>query len=262
MLDFLRELLLSRKMRMLWKIEDNSYLVAAAHFYNRPYKSFLRGFIPKFEKVVFEGKVEPLHELDALAKGKSLGDLLDAAAVERIKNKVGTTLVTDFAHVDTGELVYAHAMRFEPWAGFLVIWLNYLEKKGWRYSMEADALRIAKELNKPVYTLETLEEQITALRKMPWERITAFLGKVDEWDSLLKKFQELYDKGDLVETLRVTADYPTRIEEIIEKRDVRLYERMKPFIEDGGALFLIGMAHCPGMLKMISEDGYRVKHDR
>ncbi len=209
------------------------------------------------ERVVFEGNVDPFYP-DVAARDESLGDLLDQETARKVREEVGVVLCTDFAKVDTGDLIYSQAKTLEPWAGFLAIWLGYLEKMGWKHSMEVEALQMSRSMDKPVYFLETQEEQLEALRRMPHERIKEFLGRVEEWKKMLRGFRENYEKGDVEAALRSMRYFPTRCEEIIDKRDERLYRRMLPHLR-GEALILLGTAHCPGVIARLRSRGHRVR---
>ena len=46
-------------------------------------------------------------------------------------------------------------------------------------------------------------------------------------------------------------DFPTYCESIIDKSDPMLYERMKPFLEKGNALAVVGITHIQGIKKML-----------
>lgn len=232
--------------------------MGAPHFFPASYKPFLKGLIQGVGGVIFEGNVEPFYP-DVTATGKPLGDFLDPETVRRVKREVGMVLCTDFARVDTGELIYSQAKGLEPWAGFLTIWLGYLERKGWNYSMEAESLEIARETAKPVHFLESREEQLAALRKMPPERIRRFLGMAAKWGAMLRGFREMYEIGDVEKALHCMRHFPTRCEEIIDKRDERLFERMLPLLREGDALFIMGVAHCPGVIARLRSRGIKVR---
>jgi hypothetical protein len=252
-----------RRVRALWALEAGhrrSLLLGAPHFFPVSYKPFLHSLIQGVKRVVFEGNVEPFHP-DVGAREESLMDFLDQETVRKVKQEVGVVLCTDFARVDTGELIYSQAKSLEPWAGFLTIWLGYLEKKGWKHSMEADALEMARAMGKEVHFLESREEQLAALRKMPPDRIKRFLGMAEEWEAMLRGFREMYELGDVEKALDCMRHFPTRCEEIIDRRDDRLTERMLPILREGDALFLLGTAHCPGLIARLRSRGIKVRRN-
>jgi uncharacterized protein YbaP (TraB family) len=141
---------------------------------------------------------------------------------------------------------------------FFKIWFSYLRKQGWRYTMDLDTLKIAKELGKDAYFLETIEEQIEALNRIPLERIVNYLKRVELWKKYMKFYVKNFLKGDLENIMSVAEGFPTRCESIIDKRDPILYERMKPFLEKGDTFAMVGITHIAGIRKMLLKDGYNV----
>jgi uncharacterized protein YbaP (TraB family) len=68
----------------------------------------------------------------------------------------------------------------------------------------------------------------------------------------------LYLKGDLEKLMSFATIFPTYCDPIIGKRDPILYERMKPFLQEGKVLVCVGTTHIQGIEKMLSEDGYSI----
>lgn len=99
--------------------------------------------------------------------------------------------------------------------------------------MDMDAFHIAKNLNKNIYFLENIEEQIEAMEGIPTEKILNFLRKIENWEDYIKIYEKTYLKGDLTNLMEVTKDFPPRCESIIDKRGPILFQRMLPFIEKG-----------------------------
>jgi pheromone shutdown protein TraB len=55
-----------------------------------------------------------------------------------------------------------------------------------------------------------------------------------------------------------SKEFPTFCESIIDKRDPILYERMKPFLEKGNTLALVGITHIRGIREMLLKDEYTI----
>ncbi|MFZ3063790.1 MAG: TraB/GumN family protein [Nitrospirota bacterium] len=265
-----------KKLRMMWKIEKDkktSYLVGAAHFFPYSFKKFLSPYINNANTVLLEGPLDE-NNMDKVveqgAKGNnnsSLDGLLDDNTITEI-NKLeyiiqspsyyGTFMMT-YGGQSRNDLLYNQIKDKRSWMAFFNIWFYYRARNGWKYTMDMDALNIAKEKGKEVHFLEKIEEQIKALNGIPVERIVNFLKRVNKWDMYGKRYVKYYLKGDLKGLLSGVNDFPTYCESIIDKRDPILYERMKPFLEKGNALAVVGITHIQGIKKMLVNDGYDVK---
>ena len=76
----------------------------------------------------------------------------------------------------------------KPWLAFFTIWSNYLQKNGWKYSVDLEGYTTAEELAKKIVFLETIEEQISVLENISRERIIDFLKQVDRWPKMAREY--------------------------------------------------------------------------
>lgn len=264
-----------KKLRMIWKVEKDgkaSYLIGAAHFFPYSFKKFLTPYINNADTVLLEGPLDEDSMNRVVEQGaggnnnSSLDGLLDDNTITEI-NKLeyiikspsyyGTFMMT-YGGQSRDDLLYNQIKDKRPWMAFFNIWFYYRARNGWKYTMDMDALNIAKEKGKEVHFLEKIEEQIKALNGIPVERIVNFLKRVNKWDMYGKRYVKYYLKGDLEGLLSGANDFPTYCESIIDKRDPVLYKRMKPFLEKGNAFVVVGVTHIQGIGKMLVEDGYSV----
>jgi len=159
----------------------------------------------------------------------------------------------------TDNSLYEQIKGQRPWMAFFYIWLYYRERNGWMYKLDMDAFKIANEMGKDFHFLEKIDEQIAALDAVPVERIVNFLKKINKWDGYAKKYVRYYLRGDLDRLLSSATEFPTVCKSIIDKRDPILYERMKPFLEKGNTVAVVGITHIQGIRKRLLEDGYTVQ---
>ncbi|MEF9426015.1 MAG: TraB/GumN family protein [Candidatus Mariimomonas ferrooxydans] len=263
-----------KELKMIWKIKRDgkeSYLAGTAHFFPYKFRSTLRKHISNVDTVLLEGPLEEgvMNMVVEQSSGKtefpSLYDALDARTIIKINKELGylfrgTSSFMSYmeSFKKNSDLLYSHIKDQSPWMAFFSIWFHFLKKRGWRYTMDLDALNAAKELGRKVFYLEKIEEQIEALNGIPFERIVNFVKKIEYWDGYVQRYVKLYLRGDFEEMMNSAVEFPTRCESIIGRRDPILYERMKVFLEKGNALVAIGITHMQGIKKMLSEDGYLI----
>lgn len=147
----------------------------------------------------------------------------------------------------------------KPWMAFFAIWANFLEKKGWRYSVDFEAYCMAREMDKDVVFLETIEEQIDVLKSLSHENIVHFLNRVDHWDKYTQEYVKCYLDGNLENLKSMWSRFPTRHVSVIDRRDKILYERMLVYLVKGDAVAFVGAPHIRGISKMLRADGYQTQ---
>ena len=56
-----------------------------------------------------------------------------------------------------------------------------------------------------------------------------------------------------------STEFPSRTEQIIDSRDQRFRERMRPWLERGNVAVFVGSAHMLNLRWMLKEDGFAVR---
>ena len=148
--------------------------------------------------------------------------------------------------------------RTRPWYAFFSLWCAYLERRGWRYSVDLEAWRTAHDMGKRVLAMEDLSEQIAALESVPPARAVAHFRACGQWAAYLRANVRTYLAGDLVGMMGTSTEFPTRTGQVIAERDQRFRERMRPYLERGGCCALVGSAHLLNLRHMLREDGFTV----
>jgi uncharacterized protein YbaP (TraB family) len=275
-MSLLRLLSKERDLRMIWEVEREgrrSRLVGTAHFFPYHFKGSLRRYIEQAEAVLLEG---PLDEAAMKrtaergaeeGEGSSLYDALDTETIRMLNEEMRTPspalssqkLYRDLLGADAEGPLSAAIKGLKPWMAFFHIWSQYLARRGWKYSTDLDALVIANELERDVRFLETIEEQIDALEKVPLERFVDFLKRLER-EGYRRDYVRCYLRGDL-EGLMAVAEargFPTFCEPIVGRRDPILWARMRPFFEKGNAIAFVGVVHCRGIKALLLREGYRM----
>ncbi len=266
-----------KQLRMIWKIVRDgreSYLAGTAHFFPYSFKKSLTRYISEVDTVLIEG---PLDEssMDKVVEsglkeegGPSLREVLDKELIDKLVKEIACPFScrrSSFAfryyeliEGDVSTELNSMMRKFRPWLAFFSIWYRYLNARGWKYSMDLDAIHIAGQTDKDIHFLEKIEEQIAALDGIPLERIVNFLKKIEEWKEYTQWYVKCCLKGDLDKLMSAVKEFPTQCAPIIEKRDPILYERMKTFLEKGNVIAFVGITHIQGIKKMLFEDGYKI----
>lgn len=271
-MNLLKSISKERDLRMIWKVSKNgrqSLLAGTAHFFPYSFKKSLTNLMQSAETVLLEGLLDQ-EAIDKVTTegsntdpGFSLRDLLDARTIKAI-NKLESS-VTNESYRGTYNMVFGRsnekslldrASDKKPWMAFFSIWYYFRLDKGWAYTMDIDALNIAKKLGKEIHFLETIDEQISALNGVPAERVANFLAEIGNWDKYARRYSDYYLKGDLSGLLSFVTDFPTFCEAVIDKRDPVLYGRMKPYLEKGGTIAAVGITHIKGLREILIKDGF------
>ena len=263
-----------KDLKMIWQVEKNrkkSYLVGTAHFSPYSFKASLHRCLQTANTVLFEG---PLDQ-DNMARVVNCGydpqssyhifDELDRKTIDKITHEItpkcrdkDTFLIFNLCKFSMENPIYEMVKGMKPWLAFFTIWSNYLQKNGWRYSVDLEGYTIAEQLAKKIVFLETIEEQINVLENIPRDRIIDFLKQVDRWPKLAREYAASYLAGDL-ETLKSKGlRFPSRHPSVLERRDQIFFDRLAQYLRQGGAVAFVGAPHVSGMNKLLHQDGYKI----
>ena len=260
---------------MIWQVQKNgssSQLVGTAHFFPYSFRHSLRRCLKNARVAIFEG---PLDEKN-MARVRQAGmdtdsayHLFDELDDETIAGITGALIPicrlrnsTQFVHYckdSLTETVYDLVKGMQPWLAFFTLWSTYLQRIGWKYSVDLEGYSVAQELGIKIVFLESIEEQIKVLQNISHEKIMHFLSQTDLWETLAKDYVKSYLKGDL-EKLRLSGmRFPSRHHTIINHRDEVFFERMKAELARGDVIAFLGAPHLKGMSRLLLADGYQVK---
>ena len=261
-----------RPFAMLWQVEKAgrvSWLAGTAHFFLHSFESSFRHLFRKVDAVLFESSLDAdfMRKVDEAGKAripqKPMLDQLAAAEVQALERVV---------HGPQGRLAKLLGMSRAPrvdvpwllshgatWYAFFTLWTTYLERLGWRQSVDMEAWCIAHDMGRQVIPMESLAEQLESLDSLPVERALAFFRACDTWKQRAALNLSAYLTGDLERMMGSSAEFPTRTEHIVGRRDQRFRERMRPWLEKGNCAVFVGSAHLVNLRHMLVEDGFTVR---
>lgn len=257
---------------MLWRLDKHgrtSWIGGAAHFFCCSFERSLRKLFENIDTVLFEGPLDP-DSLDAVSRHGHSPDA-DAPRVlsfmtEHEVRALSRTVNGPFPRLARSLSpslppvvdVPTRLAETRPWFAFFSLWTAYLERHGWANSVDMDAWNLALDMGKAVLGMESLAEQIASLESAPLPRIVRFLQNHRSWRTLKNRNESAYLWGDMYNMMGTSAEFPTRTEAIIDVRDQRFRERMRPYIERGGTAVFVGSAHMLNLRRMLAEDGFTV----
>jgi hypothetical protein len=221
---------------------------------------------------MFEGPLDP----DSMAKVVKHGidnqssyhifDDLDRQSIDRITRELApqcrgrnTFFILNLGKFKVENPLYEMVKGMKPWLAFFTIWSNYLEKNGWKYSVDLEGYTLAEGLGKKIVFLETIEEQIQVLESLARDRIIDFLKRIDQWHELAQDYVKCYLAGDLEQIKSKGLRLPSRHHSVIDHRDKIFCEKMVEYLEQGNTVAFVGAPHVPGVSELLGEDGYQIK---
>lgn len=130
----------------------------------------------------------------------------------------------------------------------------------------------ALHMGKPVIGLETMPELTETLSSLPYDdQITILKDTICNHDRIIREYKtllDLYLAGDLAGMVLFNeqphydeAVFDRLMEAVLHQRNQRMFERMLPYLEQGGSFIAVGALHLPddnGLLQMLDEAGYRI----
>lgn len=262
-----------RPFAMLWRVEKNgrtSWVGGTAHFFCHSFEPSFRRLFRDVDHVLFEGPLDEGFMADVDRAGRTplpgatpILDMLDEADIRRLERVVrgpegflARALGLESARKVDVRWFLANA---RPWCAFFSLWTAFLERQGWRESVDMEAWRVAHDMGKNVVGMESLEEQLDSLGSLPPERVVRFFRACGGWKALSRRNMRAYLAGDLEGMMGSSAEFPTRTEYVISRRDQRFRERMRPYLEEGRCAVFVGSAHMVNLRQMLVEDGFSVR---
>lgn len=258
---------------MLWEVSKNgrrSWLAGTAHFFLHSFEPSFRKLFDSVENVLFEGPLDPDFMAQVRQYGSrrpaSMPSLLTQLSEKEIK-KLIKTISGDFrpwsaslpGHSSPLPDVPHLLATAWPWYAFFTLWTTFLERLGWKQSVDMEAWNIARDMGKNVIGMENLEEQLESLQSLPMTRAVNFFKDSASWKRRARQNLKAYLAGDLEYMMGSSAEFPTRTEHIVGRRDQRFKERMLPWLEKGDAAVFVGSAHLVNLRHLLADEGFSVR---
>lgn len=258
---------------MLWQAQKNdavSWIGGTAHFFCHSFEPSFRRLFRQVDTVIFEGPLDAdfMARVDQAGKRlpaghKPLADLLTEAEIKKLeavvlgpRGPLARALGMEKKSRADVRWLLRNAL---PWCAFFTLWTAFLERMGWHESVDMEAWRIARDMGKEVIGMESLEEQLESLGSLPVERVLRFFRSCSSWKRYARQNQSAYLAGDLEKMMGSSAEFPTRTEHVVGRRDQRFRERMRPWLEKGRCAVFVGSAHMVNLRHMLMEDGFSIR---
>lgn len=264
-----------RDLRMIWKVERDrkrSFMVGTAHFFPFSFRTSLSRVIKEAKAVILEGPLDQENMSKVVEAGSGganrahLFEGLDSDTITGIARILAPGCRTKTAFLSLGpygssaeNAAYAMLKGMKPWMAFFTIWSTFLKREGWEHSVDLEIYRIAGEMGKDVFFLESIEEQIEVLETLSYERIVGFLKRIDRWHAHSKEYVKSYLEGDLDGLRQLGKGFPSRHFAVIDRRDEIFFERMQPHLQEGDALICVGAPHAKGISRMLTSAKFDVQ---
>ena len=262
------------RLKTVWEIRKGariSYLVGTAHFFPHSFRLWFQQLMESASAALFEGPLDEKSLQRIRESGMTAGpadDLfaqLDRQTVARINEKIfpgcrrktledAIRLSVPGSSDPLGEMVAG----MKPWLAFFTLWSAYLERFGWRYSVDLEAHDAAREKDCEIVAMESVEEQVAVLEGLSTERIVGFLQAVGKWDSYRRNYERHFLAADLDKIRSTATGFPSRHRTVIDGRDETFFNRMKPYLDTGGAVACVGVPHVPGICELLKANGFQI----
>ncbi|MDO5483727.1 MAG: GNAT family N-acetyltransferase, partial [Desulfovibrionaceae bacterium] len=271
--QILAEIPEQRPFAMLWEVERQgrvSWLGGTAHFFRYSFEDSFRRLFREVDNVIFEGPLDEGFMAEVGKNGKSLPPgsvpLLELLAEDELRRLERVVRGPEGPWMRRLNMEAAHKADVRgilatrrPWCAFFTLWTAFLERQGWKSSVDMEAWRIARDMGRNVVGMENLEEQLASLNSVPVERVLDYFRNCRAWKTYARRNLRAYLAGDLERMMGSSAEFPTRTGTVIGLRDQRFRERMRPYLEEGRCAVFVGAAHLLNLRHMLTEDGFTVR---
>ncbi len=262
-----------RPYAMLWELQKNgrrSWIGGTAHFFCYSFENSFRRLFKHVDTVIFEGPLDPVSLAEVEEFGRTvpqgyqtMHSLMTEAEITALEQVVRGPegALPKFLNMEAqNKLDVRRVLRgTRVWNAFFRCWTAYLERNGWTQSVDLEAWHLAKDMGKTVFGMETIAEQIDSLESVQADRVLRYFRKCRNWKKFMQRNVRGYLAGDLTGMMGTSTEFPTRTDRIINCRDQRFRERMRPFIEAGRCMVFVGSAHMLNLRAMLEEDGFTVR---
>lgn len=202
-----------------------------------------------------------LLELMKLPAGTSLENLLDKATYTKVKK------ITAELGVSEQQLLGLY-----PWA--VAVTMSIPKRESEIY-LDTRLFADAVNMGKPVFALETIDEQLRAFVNMNMDDQVTLLRETTSqyhlFDEMFEQLLALYLKRDLTALQLLEDEHSSQSDQRIQKylrdelmikRNHRMLEGIRERIKAGNAFIAVGALHLPGdegLLNLLKQEGYKVK---
>jgi hypothetical protein len=257
---------------LLWEISGNglthpSYLYGTMHiipqkdFQIRPY---IDSIFVKTEQVVFELKLDDmaglmkLPALMALPEGTTLQGLMQEKEYMLLKNYLQDKLGADIETLQNQK----------PFAIMQMMTEAMIDEA--QESFELYFFRQCMQYSKPIFGLETVDEQMAIFDAIPYdEQIEWIMEEVEKpgmFDSVLQRMITAYKEENLEKLAQAMYESSPEMKKyessFLTERNKKWIAAIETFMQSKTTFIAVGAGHLPGndgLLSLLREKGYTVK---
>ena len=256
---------------LLWEISGNglskpSYLFGTIHMICK--EDF---FMPDVVKQKFESSQHVFLEMD-MDDPKMQGKLMKLAmlpAGENLKKLFGNDypMVDSFFKAKAG-MGLAVFNQFKPMMVMSMLYLKMLPCTQTE-SYETTFMAMAKQQQKDIKGLETIEDQMQVFDNIPDSVEAAnILKMIKDFDAQVKQFADMvavYKEQNIQKLYTSVSSSPDLMEaqdDLLKKRNSNWIPVMEQTMKEGQSFFAVGAAHLGGdigLIALLKKAGYKVK---
>ena len=128
---------------------------------------------------------------------------------------------------------------------------------------------MAKEQNKEIYGLETVEDQMQVFEDIPYEsQLDDIIEMLQDGDATQEYYDQMidtYKAEDLNALIKMLNEYYENPEEakiLLDNRNIKWIPKIGEYAKDKSTFFAVGAGHLPGdngVIKLLKKAGYKVK---
>jgi len=212
------------------------------------------------EAILDEGAMTSMSARMMFNDGRSLKQVLNPSLYERTAAAMAGYGMPEFA-----------LRMMKPWAVAMSLSMPRPETGVF---LDIVLMQKAREQNKPVAGLESVEEQLSIFDRMSMaDQVTMLeeaLKYLPELDGMFAALHEAYLARDLATLARMSEEQQMKgnpelgkrvMAQLLDARNRRMAQRLDAYFREGNAFVAVGALHLPGregVLKLLAKRGYRV----
>lgn len=261
---------------LLWKIEKvgmvSSYLYGTMHVGDPR----VVNLAPEVEKAFVEADrfgMEVLMNFRAMGVITSGSFFNDGRTLKSVMDEVDYQRLIDLLE-QKFHISEQVVMHMRPWVVLMMLMMPEDTQANSDSALDMVLYRRAATRRIPLLGLETAEEQLDVFESLKIEEQVWMLNKsVEDHGMVEELFPVLLDnylRRDLAGLVKIQdrymypeSDIDDRfMNELLDKRNIRMVERMQEFLKQGNAFIAIGALHLPGkagVLHLLEQQGYKVQ---
>ena len=251
---------------LLWKIsggdlDATSYLYGTIHIKDKRVYGFSDSVLTAFEKCdafAMEVDLNPenlaqLSQKMILPDDQTLQDLFTKEEYQLIK-----TVVEDIIGMDI--LLFN---ELKPIA-ILSLVMNYQFANDVDVSVDEYFYSEAIAQDKNIIGIETIEEQLEILEKIPNDYIVDYFKNIDQAKEDIEIIIKLYRSAELEDLLEMMLKDKSMVmiqQTLLTDRNIKMSERIQKLIKEQSVFIAVGAGHLPGLegiINILTRAGYNV----